>query len=204
MCVSLLSSQFHLINIREGITWNPVESAFNMIWRHFEVCREMLPEKTQDIVCGPNCSAPIIEFDLTAAPRTNSRKCTHDASVQCGKAEPNFGPEFDTQADRQQAMGRTKTAMMGPGCDPTVFFASLQQALDGALLQLDGVLRHLLLSDHSVEGVQPSPRARLRLATATGLLNQHEFVYYSEACVIQMTNTENCLLALNEFTEPIC
>ncbi|GAA55544.1 hypothetical protein CLF_108278 [Clonorchis sinensis] len=44
-------------------------------------------------------------------------------------------------------MRRFKTAMMGPGCDPSVIFASRQQSLDRALPGLDEVPRQQLLSD---------------------------------------------------------
>ncbi|GAA52945.1 hypothetical protein CLF_109163 [Clonorchis sinensis] len=60
---------------------------------------------------------------------------------------------------------------MAPGCDPTVFFAGLQQSLDRALPGLDGASRHQLLSDQFVEGVQPALGAQLRLARATGQLS---------------------------------
>ncbi|GAA53398.1 hypothetical protein CLF_110144 [Clonorchis sinensis] len=60
--------------------------------------------------------------------------------------------EFDTTADRQEAMRRFKTARMAPGCDPTVSFASLQQSSDQASPGLDGALRHQLPSDQFVEG----------------------------------------------------
>ncbi|GAA53863.1 gap-Pol polyprotein [Clonorchis sinensis] len=63
-----------------------------------------------------------------------------------------------------EGMRRFKVAMMGPGCDPTVFFTSLQQSLDRNLLGLDGVSRQQLLSDQFVEGVQPALGVQLRLA----------------------------------------
>ncbi|GAA51834.1 hypothetical protein CLF_106870 [Clonorchis sinensis] len=53
-------------------------------------------------------------------------------------AKEALAAEFDTATDRQEAMRRFKTARMAPGCDPTVFFASLQQSLDRALPGLDG------------------------------------------------------------------
>ncbi|KER24882.1 hypothetical protein T265_07556 [Opisthorchis viverrini] len=61
--------------------------------------------------------------------------------VQTAKNKRNkvFVEGFDTPVDRQAAMRRFKTARMAPGCDPTVFFASLQHPLDRALLGLDSV-----------------------------------------------------------------
>ncbi|GAA56944.1 normocyte-binding protein 1 [Clonorchis sinensis] len=85
--------------------------------------------------------------------------------------------EFDTTADRQEAMRRFKTARMAPGCDPTVFFAGLQQSLDRAFPGLDGASRHQLLSDQFVEGVQPALGAQLRLARATGQLSVEQLVH---------------------------
>ncbi|GAA50446.1 gap-Pol polyprotein, partial [Clonorchis sinensis] len=66
---------------------------------------------------------------------------------------------------------------MEPGCDPTVFFASLRQSLDRALPGLDGASRHRLISDQFVEGVQPALGAQLRLARATGQLSVEELVH---------------------------
>ncbi|GAA54865.1 hypothetical protein CLF_105890 [Clonorchis sinensis] len=54
-------------------------------------------------------------------------------------AKEALAAEFDTTADRQEAMRRFKTARMAPGCDPTVFFASLQRSLDRALPGLERV-----------------------------------------------------------------
>ncbi|GAA50626.1 ephrin type-B receptor 4, partial [Clonorchis sinensis] len=85
--------------------------------------------------------------------------------------------EFHTTADHQEAMRRFKTARMAPGCDLTVFFASLQQSLDRALPGLDRVSRHQLLSYQFVESVQPELGAQLRLARATDQLSVEELVH---------------------------
>ncbi|GAA54129.1 gap-Pol polyprotein [Clonorchis sinensis] len=85
--------------------------------------------------------------------------------------------ESDTTADRQEAMRRFKTARMASGCDPTVFFASLQQPLDRAFPKLDGALRHRLLSDQFVEGVQPALGVQLRVAGATGQLSVEQLMH---------------------------
>ncbi|KER26334.1 hypothetical protein T265_14019, partial [Opisthorchis viverrini] len=84
---------------------------------------------------------------------------------------------FDTPADRQDTIRRFKTSRMGPGCDPTVFFASLQQSLDRALPGPDGVSLQQLLSDQFVEGMQPALGAHLRLAGVTGQVCVEELVY---------------------------
>ncbi|GAA54194.1 gap-Pol polyprotein [Clonorchis sinensis] len=84
--------------------------------------------------------------------------------------------EFDKPADRQETMRLFKTATMGHGCDPSVFFASLQQSLDLALPGLDrdwtASVSRLPLSRLGQPGsVQPALRAQLRLARATGQLS---------------------------------
>ncbi|KER23166.1 hypothetical protein T265_08896 [Opisthorchis viverrini] len=110
-------------------------------------------------------------------------------------AKEVLAAEFDTPADRQEAMRRFKTARMAPGSDPTVFFAGLQQLLDRALTTLDGVSRHQLLSDQSVEGVQPAIGVQLRLARATGQLSVEELVRLArelpEAPLATMQSPEN-------------
>ncbi|GAA55920.1 histone H2A [Clonorchis sinensis] len=68
-------------------------------------------------------------------------------------------------------------ARMAPGCDPTVFFASLQQSLDRVLPGLDGASRHQLPSNQFVEGVQPALGVQLRLARATGQLSVERLVH---------------------------
>ncbi|GAA54566.1 hypothetical protein CLF_103966 [Clonorchis sinensis] len=103
--------------------------------------------------------------------------------------------ELDTAADRQEAMSRFKSARMALGCDPTVFFASLQQSLDLALPALDGASRHQLLSDQFVEGVQPALGAQLRLTRATGQLNVERLVHLArelaEATLATFQSQEN-------------
>ncbi|TGZ60961.1 hypothetical protein CRM22_008258 [Opisthorchis felineus] len=110
-------------------------------------------------------------------------------------AKEALAAEFDTPADRQEAMRRFKTASMGPGCDPTVFFASLQQLLDRALPELDGVSRQQLLSEQFVEGVHPALRAQLRLARATGQLSVEHLVHLArelaEAPLATLQSQEN-------------
>ncbi|GAA56163.1 gap-Pol polyprotein, partial [Clonorchis sinensis] len=92
-------------------------------------------------------------------------------------AKEALAAEFDATAYRQESTRRFKTARMAPGCEPTVFFASLQQSLDRALPGLDGASRHQLLSDQFVEGVQPALGAQLRLARATGQLSVERLVH---------------------------
>ncbi|GAA57834.1 gap-Pol polyprotein [Clonorchis sinensis] len=110
-------------------------------------------------------------------------------------AKEALAAEFDTTADRQEAMRRFKTARMAPGCDPTVFFAGLQQSLDRALPGLDGASRHQLLSDQFVEGVQPALGAQLRLARATGQLSVERLVHLArelaEAPLAMFQSQEN-------------
>ncbi|GAA47159.1 gap-Pol polyprotein [Clonorchis sinensis] len=74
-------------------------------------------------------------------------------------------------------MRRFKTARMEPGCDPTVFFASLQKLLDRALPGLDGVSRQQLSHDQFVQGLQLALRAYLRLARANGQLSVQHVVH---------------------------
>ncbi|GAA49682.1 hypothetical protein CLF_103423 [Clonorchis sinensis] len=74
---------------------------------------------------------------------------------------------FDTAANCQEAMRWFKAARMEHECYLTVFFASLQQSFDRALLGLDEVSRQQLLSDQFVEGVQPALNAQLRLTSGT-------------------------------------
>ncbi|GAA55541.1 gap-Pol polyprotein [Clonorchis sinensis] len=92
-------------------------------------------------------------------------------------AKEALAAEFDTAADRQEAVRRFKTARMAPGCDPTVFFASQQQSFDRALPGPDEVSRRQLLSDQFVEGVRPALGAPLRLARATGQLSVERLVH---------------------------
>ncbi|GAA49725.1 gap-Pol polyprotein [Clonorchis sinensis] len=74
-------------------------------------------------------------------------------------------------------MRRFKTVRMAPGCDLTVFFASLQKSSDLALPGLDRASRHQLLSDQFVEGAQPALGARLRLARAASQLSVEHLVH---------------------------
>ncbi|GAA56797.1 hypothetical protein CLF_111545, partial [Clonorchis sinensis] len=66
---------------------------------------------------------------------------------------------------------------MEPGCDPTLFFASLQQLLDRALPELDGLSRQQLLSEQFVEGVHSALNAQMRMARATGQLSVEHLVH---------------------------
>ncbi|GAA53049.1 hypothetical protein CLF_109412 [Clonorchis sinensis] len=97
-------------------------------------------------------------------------------------AEEALAVEFDTTIGRQEATRGLKTTRMKPGCDPTVFFASLQQSLDRALPGLDGVLHQQLLSD-SWSRCSPWSRnipncsraMKIRLASARGLITKRPY-----------------------------
>ncbi|GAA54575.1 gypsy retrotransposon integrase-like protein 1 [Clonorchis sinensis] len=80
-----------------------------------------------------SASLPGVLVELIDAARRGPRK------MDWAAAKEALAAEFDTTADRQEAMRRLKTARMAPGCDPTVFFAGLQQSLDRALPGLDGM-----------------------------------------------------------------
>ncbi|KER23827.1 hypothetical protein T265_08372 [Opisthorchis viverrini] len=100
------------------------------------------------------------------AARRSPRKMDGAAAIE------TFAAEFDTQADRQEAMRRFKTAKISPISDTT------RVAVVGSRFAGTGSRsRHQLLSDQFVGGVQPLLGTQLRLAKATGQLCLEELTH---------------------------